>query len=39
MPMRKGMVSEAKARGKAAGYADGGTATWKVEVEVEVYTL
>jgi len=28
----KGIVSEAKACGKAIGYADGDTATWKVEV-------
>ncbi len=37
MRMRKGMVSEANAHGKAVGYADGGTATWKVEVPVAVH--
>jgi hypothetical protein len=36
---RSGIVSEAKAHGKAVGYADGGTITWKVEVPVAVDTL
>jgi hypothetical protein len=36
MPMRRGIVSEANARGKTMGYADGDTATRKVEVRVEV---
>lgn len=39
MSMGKGTVSEANARGKATGYADGDTATWTVEVRVEVNTL
>jgi len=32
MLMGKGIVSEAKACGKAMGYADRDTATWKVGV-------
>ena len=36
MLMGKGMVSEAKARGKATGYADGDPVTWTVAVRVEV---
>jgi len=32
MRVRKGMVPEANARGKAAGYADGDPATGRVEV-------
>lgn len=39
MLMRKGIVSEAKACGKATGYADGDTAIWKVEEQVGVNTL
>jgi hypothetical protein len=39
MRVRKGIVSEANAHGKAVGYADGGTATWKVEVPVAVDML
>jgi hypothetical protein len=31
-----GIVSEAKALGKAEGYADGDTRIWKVEVQVGV---
>lgn len=34
----KGMVSAAKAHGKATGEADGDTATWKVEVGGEAHT-
>jgi hypothetical protein len=39
--MRMGgrMVSEANASGKARGYADGGTGTWKVEVRQEANML
>ena len=33
-----GIVSEAKARGKATGYADGDTTAWKVEARVGVQT-
>ena len=39
MLVGKGIVSEAKACGKAAGYADGDTAIWKVEEPVGVNTL
>jgi hypothetical protein len=39
MSMGKGIVSEANARGKATGYADGDTSTWRVEVRVEVNRL
>jgi hypothetical protein len=39
MLMRKGMVSEANARGKATRYADRDPATWMVKVPVEVYML
>jgi hypothetical protein len=31
-----GIVSEANALGKAEGYADGDTVTWKIEVQVGV---
>ena len=39
MLMRKGMVSEANARGKATRYADRDPATWTVKVQVEVHML
>jgi len=39
MPTENRIVSEAKAHGKAVGYADGNTITWKVEVRVEVQML
>lgn len=38
MRMGCGIVSEANARGKAAGYADGDTVTWKIEAQVGVQT-
>jgi hypothetical protein len=37
-PSRGRIASEAKAFGKARGYADGGTVTWIVEVLVAMYT-
>jgi hypothetical protein len=39
MRVGRGIVSEAKALGKARGYADGGTATWTVKVRVAVNKL
>jgi hypothetical protein len=39
MLVRKGMVSEANARGKATRYADRDPATWTVKVQVEVHML
>jgi len=39
MPVGEGIVSEAKAHGKAMRYADRGTATWKVGVSVGVNKL
>ena len=39
MLVRKGMVSEANARGKATRYADRDPATWTVKVQVEVDML
>ena len=33
-----GIVSEANARGKAAGYADGDTGIWRIEAQVGVNT-
>jgi uncharacterized membrane protein YkoI len=36
---RRRIVSEAKARGKAAGQADGDTTDWKIEGQVGVNTL
>ena len=38
-PWRRGIVSEANARGKAARYADGNTIIWIVEALLAVYTL
>jgi len=39
MPVEGRIVSEANARGKAAGYADGNTIIWKVEASVAVHML
>ena len=39
MDAHPAMLIEANAHGKAVGYADGGTTTWKVEVPVAVDTL
>jgi hypothetical protein len=38
MRYRGGIASEAKAKGKSFGYADGGTIIWKIEVLVAVNT-
>ena len=39
MRRRGRIVSEAKARGKAARYADGNTIIWRVEASLAVHTL
>ncbi len=39
MRLGSGIVSEAKAPGKARGSADGGTATWTVQTQVAVNKL
>jgi hypothetical protein len=39
MLKERGIVSEAKACGKATGYADRDTTTWKIEVQVGVEML
>jgi len=39
MPTESRIVSEAKAHGKAVGYADRNTIAWKVEVQIGVNML